>query len=128
MIFSLYQREGWKALGYKSWRECVTAEFEQAERTLYKELNAAQVETVICPIGQVGSIPESQIRPLAPLRDKPDELRQAWSKANTATNGKPTAKAVQVAVDEVIAERAPYLSEGTQDRLAFEVATGRRTR
>lgn len=108
LIYDLHQREGWKALGYESWRECVVTEFEQAQRTLYQQLNAAQVEEVLRH-GAIGEIPERQLRPLSPLRDRPDQLREAWSTANERTGGNPTGRDVQQAVDEVIGMQSPDL-------------------
>jgi DNA N-6-adenine-methyltransferase (Dam) len=79
LLLDLYERQGWVALGYASWRECVVAEFGQSQRHLYRELEAAQVEREICPMGQIGVIPERQLRPLAPLA--PDEQRPVWERA-----------------------------------------------
>ncbi len=44
LLLALYEGEGWRALGYDSWRACVTAEFSQSQATLYRQLTAAQVE------------------------------------------------------------------------------------
>jgi hypothetical protein len=44
LVLELYEKEGWKALGYTSWRECVVAEFEQSKSTLYRTLDAALIE------------------------------------------------------------------------------------
>ena len=41
LVLDLYEREGWRALGYASWRECVTAEFPQYSQSyLYRQLEA----------------------------------------------------------------------------------------
>ena len=42
LVYDLYTREGWSALGHKTWRECVTAEFKQSQSYLYYQLEAAQ--------------------------------------------------------------------------------------
>ena len=106
LVLDLYEREGWSALGYASWRECVTAEFQQNERYLYKQLEAAQVQKQICPNGQKVEIPESQLRPLTKLRDNPDQQREAWQKAvETAPEGKVTAAHVANVVKEVTGEK-----------------------
>lgn len=90
LVLELYEREGWAALGYKTWRECVTAEFKQGERHLYEQLEAAQTERNICAIAQ--NIPESQLRPLTKLRNEPEKQREAWQQAvATAPDGKVTA-------------------------------------
>ena len=38
------EREGWKALNYSSWLECVKTEFGQSKAYLYRQLEAAQIE------------------------------------------------------------------------------------
>jgi len=92
LVLELYERKGWEALGYASWRECVTAEFQQNERYLYRQLEAAQTAKQICPIGQKDLIPESQLRPLTKLRDNPEAQKEAWQQAvDTAPDGKVTA-------------------------------------
>ncbi len=101
LLLDLYEREGWRALGYQSWRECVTAEFEQSQRHLYRQLQAAQIEREICPRGQIGAIPEKHLRPLAAL-DTPGERREAWDRAtSTAPDGKVTAAHVERTVVEM---------------------------
>jgi hypothetical protein len=109
LIYDLHQRSGWRALGYGSWRGCVTAEFDQGQRRLYQELAAAEAEVVLHHGSNetVGQIPERQLRPLAPLRDAPSLMREAWDEAKAASNGTPTGRDVQAAVDAVIARRAP---------------------
>lgn len=125
LIYDLRQREGWKALGYDSWRECVAAEFEQSQAYLYRQYQAAEIEAVISPIGEIGLIPEGRLRPLAPLRDHPRELKEAWSVANELTDDKPTAKAVAKAVDIVIAARPPVPSQPSLAGLESEPAPDR---
>lgn len=111
-LYELYQREGWQALGYASWRECVTAEFGQSQRYLYRELDAAKVEVNIScgEVWPMGQIPERQLRPLAAL--PPDEQREAWERAvETAPGGKVTGAHVAA----VVAEQAnrPHVSQAT---------------
>lgn len=94
-------RQGWKALGYGGAAEAIQAELgaQYSKSYLSRLLQAAEIERVIeLPIGN--SVPESQLRPLAAL-DTPDQQRQAWQAATAAANGKPTAKAVQQAVEQI---------------------------
>jgi len=112
LVLDLYEREGWKALGYASWRDCVTKEFQQNERYLYKQLEAAQVQKQICPNGQKIEIPESQLRPLTKLRDNPEKQREAWAKAvATAPEGKVTAAHVSRVVKEITGEQPKHKPE-----------------
>src|ERR1051325_7956234 len=79
LIEELYNRQGWKALGYSSWRECVTNEFRQGQAYMYRLLRAAQIERNLSQIGEIGAIPESQLRPLTQL--PPEEQKDAWLEA-----------------------------------------------
>lgn len=99
LLLELYERDGWKALGYATWRECAMAEFGFKQSHAYRLLAAAEVERNISPIGENQPIPESVLRPLTAL--EPDQQREAYAKAATATpDGKPTAAQVQKAAVE----------------------------
>lgn len=70
LILRLYEGQGWKALGYSSWRDCVAAEFAESERRLYQLLTAAQIDRELQELGDVDQaepIPERQARELAKL-------------------------------------------------------------
>ncbi len=68
LVLELYERKGWDALGYESWRECVVKEFQQSQSYLYYQLEAAQTERNISTMVEKSEpIPESQLRPLARL-------------------------------------------------------------
>jgi uncharacterized protein YccT (UPF0319 family) len=67
-----------------------------------RQLEAAQTEKVISPIGEKKEIPESQLRPLTKLRDNPEAQKEAWQKAvDTAPDGKVTAAHVQKIVRDM---------------------------
>ena len=100
LLLDLYERQGWVALGYASWRECAVAEFEQTQTHLYRQLAAAEIERRISPIGEIGAIPETHLRPMAKLT--PMEQPIAWQEANERSNGKPTARVVNQVVDEML--------------------------
>jgi hypothetical protein len=104
-LLELHDREGWRALGYPSWRDCVQAEFAQSAAYLYRQLAAAKIELAIdSPIGE---IPESHLRPLAQL-DTPKQQRQAFTRADQLAGAAPrTAKHVQQAVQEIAAPPLP---------------------
>lgn len=59
-------------------------------------VRSAEVVAAINPIGLPLPANEAQARELAPLLDRPDELRAAWTEANAA--GAPTAAVVRQAV------------------------------
>jgi hypothetical protein len=102
LLLDLYEKNGWEALGYKSWRDCVKAEFHVGQAYLYRQLEAARIEKEVSPIGE-NPIPESQLRPLTKL--EPEQQVQAWQQAvETAPNGKVTAKHVKEVVNEITGE------------------------
>lgn len=92
-ILELYEREGWKALGYLSWRECVSAEFGQSQSYLYRQLAAAFVERVISPMGEIGVMPERQAREYGGL--EPDEQKALAALSKAVLGDKPTAAGIR---------------------------------
>lgn len=122
LILQLYTREGWKALGYTTWRDCVKAEFDQSQSRLYQQLAAAQIEARIFAsddstmVENREPIPERQLRPLAKI--EPNYQKLGYDLAtNTAPDGKLTAAHVQSVVDvlkEVIATGAIDPGDGEQ--------------
>lgn len=122
-ILELYEREGWKALGYASWRECVTAEFEQSQSQLYRQLAAAFVERVISPNGEIGTLPESHARPLVSLQA--DELLIVWQVIEeTAPGGRVTETHVRSVVNvlkDILA--TGVIDDGTGTQIPIAQAT-----
>jgi hypothetical protein len=103
--WSFTEKEGWRALGYNGWRECVFAEFQYQENYLYKLLSAAKVEKNLCTMVQTAEpIPERVLRPLTNL--EPDQQCEVW-KAVTAITPKPTGKEVSEAVVKMFGEPKP---------------------
>lgn len=99
LVLDLHDREGWKALGYASWRACVVAEFESSQSSLYRQLSAGLIEREVAPEVPVGTIPEAQLRPLAALPE--GERKEAWDEAvATAPEGKVTAGHVEATVSQ----------------------------
>lgn len=83
LLLDLFEREGWRALGYSSWRECVSVEFAESERHLYRLLAAAQLERELThgtDQARGRPIPERQLRELARL-DTAEERRAVWEEA-----------------------------------------------
>jgi hypothetical protein len=99
-LLDLYEREGWKALGYPSWRQCVVTEFGQHQSYLYRLLNAGLIEREVSPLGEIGTIPETHLRELGALDDA--ALRKAaWDAAEQEAQErgeKVTARLVKQAV------------------------------
>lgn len=101
LLLELYERKGWEALGYGSWRECVVKEFGGKQAYAYFQLSAAKVERNLSTIVEkTESILESHLRPLASLQ--PEEQKEAYGKAiRAAADGKVTARLVEKAVQEL---------------------------
>lgn len=105
-VLELYERRGWQALGYGSWRDCVVAEFDQSQSYLYRQLQAALIEREISPLGEIGQVPERQLRPLASVPE--GKRREVWEAAlTTAPDGKMTARHVEATADAMIPATAP---------------------
>lgn len=116
LVYELYIREGWSAMGYASWRECVNAEFPSSQSYLYRQLEAAKTEKIISPMGE-NQIPERQLRPLTKLRNDPEKQREAWTKAvSTAPEGKVTAAHVYKIVKGMMDQTDKQLERELQKR------------
>ena len=112
LVMELYERQGWIALGYSSWRDCVSSEFEFGQSHLYRLLDAARVEQNISPIGETVAIPESHLRPLVPLA--PAAQRFVYQAAiDTAPNGKLTAAHIQDTVNAHIPDAKPHVAHNS---------------
>lgn len=96
LLLDLKEREGWKALGYSTWTECLEKEFEESRRHLYRLMNAEEVRRDLGPIGHidVSQVPESQLRELV---DVPSEERVPvyQESVETAPEGRVTAAHIQ---------------------------------
>ena len=92
LFLELYERKGWQALGYESWRDFFTAEFGIKQAYAYFLLSAAKIARNLSTIVEnSASIPESHLRPLAFL--SPEKQREVYQKAvETAPEGKVTAR------------------------------------
>lgn len=102
-LLELYEREGWKALGYPSWRECAVAEFGASAATLYRQLEAAEIERDVRgqDFSQVEkTIPTVQLQAVKDL--SPAERRQAFERADELAGERPrTAADVRQAAAEI---------------------------
>jgi hypothetical protein len=106
LVLDLNEREGWRALGYKSWRECVTAEFGQSQAYLYRTLTAAKIERELSPMGEIGALPERHVRELVRIKD-PDVRREVWEEVRAEHGDQVTAEAIRAAVERRAATPMP---------------------
>lgn len=115
LLYDLYVRRGWEALGYNSWRECVLAEFTYSEGALYHILKAAQIEANISSRDEIGKIPERHLRPMETVED-PQQQREVWQMAvESAADGKLTFRHVQAAVKAVEREQIKIQRESQSE-------------
>lgn len=102
-LLELYDGEGWRALGYASWRECVANEFGQHEVTLYRQLKAAEVSRELnadpefAHVQKTEAVPDRQLRALGDA--KIGTRAEVYKIAVEASDGKPTEKIVKAAVE-----------------------------
>lgn len=99
-LLELYEREGWKTLGYSSWRECVITEFDFEKSRVYELLNFAKVIRNLSAIAEKYPLPanEAQARPLSKLT--PQLQCTVWPiVVETAPNGKITTNHVRRMAD-----------------------------
>lgn len=96
-LLELHDREGWKALGYASWRECAVAEFGKSQSRVYELLAAARVVREFSEISEKPPTTDSHLRALAKA---PEGRRaEAWdAAAKVAGTDKVTARHVAEAV------------------------------
>jgi len=92
-LVALYEHEGWRALGYDSFRACLLSEFEHSVSYLYRQLATGLLEQRL-PIGDGNK--ESHIRPLITLLDKDEDIVSAHKLAQ-AMSPEPTAQHYQSA-------------------------------
>ena len=96
-LVELYEGEGWRALGYASWRNCAEAEFGGSAGHLYRLLDAAEVDRNISPMGEM-QLPERHARELKALPDPADQRMAYQAAVAAAPDGKVTAPYIRAAV------------------------------
>lgn len=111
LILDFKEREGWKVLGYKSWRQCVMEEFEKSSATVYRQLDAALVELELSPMGELGQINERVLRPLTKREYSAESRQLIWdiSQDIVGAGGKITSGVVESVVEGI----ADWLKSGT---------------
>jgi hypothetical protein len=64
LLVDLKEREGWKALGYHTWTECLNQEFNESRSYLYKLMAGEEVRRDMSPIGDIeaSKIPKVSFR------------------------------------------------------------------
>lgn len=132
-VYDLDRRRGWKALGYRSFTACCMEEFpELHERTIRKQLHAAQVEETLKrelgPGGpkKIGDIPEKHLRPLVSVKNNDEILVAAYTKAQEIARSENQGKLTEAIVSRAVEVVKPEYewSESELDRRAIVEAGG----
>jgi hypothetical protein len=120
LVLDLYEREGWRALGYNSWRDCVLHEFEGSQSRLYELLDEARVERNISDVSEV-PVTARIAKVLKNL--EPDQQRSVIKEAEeTAPEGKITDEFLQKVKEKTIPRKPTKrdLSRAKRERLNQE--------
>jgi protein gp37 len=103
-LFAIYERQGWKALGYRSMNQYMIQEFpEFSKGQLYKKLQAARTKKNLKEVPMGTSLPERALRPIATNEfiEQPRVQREIIEIAiDISDDGKPTSADVQQAKTE----------------------------
>lgn len=107
LLWELHEREGWRALGYATWQDCIRDEFAMSRMHAHRLLNAFVVDRMLAAGGNVtngyvradvATIPEAHARELEPLTADPEVVREVHAAVLEATDGTPTAADYRAAV------------------------------
>jgi len=130
-IYDLDRRKGWKALGYRSFTACCMQEFpELHERTIRKQLNAAQVEAKLKKLGPIGpntaELPETHLRPLVSVKNDDETLVAAFTSAQNIAKEENQGKLTEAIVSRAVEALRPEYewSQSELDRRAIVEAGG----
>ena len=96
-----------KYLGYADFEDYCRSKWELSYAMVYRQIKGAEIVKNLDNCQETTALPttEAQARPLTKLKTA-DEQREAWTLANEASNGKPTAKHVEAAVQSVKTKRS----------------------
>lgn len=80
----------------------------------YRLIEGAEVARLVSPMGDIPAS-ERQARELAPLKDEPEVMAEAWAEATQRGDGKPTAAIVREVVSERQGRIAPLMTSNTDE-------------
>jgi hypothetical protein len=96
LLLRAHEGEAWAALGYASWRDYATAEFNMSQSRAYQLLDQARVVRAIEATSDSTNVElpnEAQARELARVPES--ERTEVWLQTVERTTGRPTAAAVR---------------------------------
>lgn len=113
-LWAVHDGNGWRNLGYKSWRAYATAEFGKCASMCYKELRAAQVELELETEQDLGSHAERVLRPLTKKGYTVEARKAIWdiSQLIVGDGGQITSGVTEVVSEAVETWLATAATEG----------------
>ena len=91
----------YKAGGYSTFEDYAERRWGLARIRAYQMIEATEVAEVLTPVNILQPQNEGQLRPLATLRDDPDQIRKVWEQAVSVSEGKqPTLNLIKGIVKE----------------------------
>ena len=98
---------GYEILYFDSLKACFKQELANTKSLsmLYRQAEAARLESLLLPTVEIGTVRESVLRPLSKLKNDDAKTKQAWDMAMRNKSDKstyPTAKNVKDAVNALI--------------------------
>jgi hypothetical protein len=121
----LHQRDGWKALGYSSLKECFVTELGTSWQHGYRLIAAAEVDATLSdysPIGEIFHVPELHARSLAKL--PPEKQYPAYERARTLAAAEGTAQPTGNHVARIVAQVESEIFVQDNPVVARAVAAG----
>lgn len=105
-LMAIRDGKKYKADGYKTFDEYCQQRWNFTQNYARRLVAAAEVVDVLPETVPIGTLSESQLRPLAPLRRDPGAVQKAWGQAvKLADGGSPTAAQVTQAVAQTRPEK-----------------------
>ena len=106
LLIELDDHEGWRALGYPSWRECVQNELGCGKTYEYDRMRAARINLELSAIAETLPANEAQARELARIPD-PETRAQVWTAVVEEHGERVTAADIRRAVSAPEPETSP---------------------
>ncbi len=100
-VLKLRDREGWRALGYRSWSACVEAELTMCRSRTYQLFKAIDLnEELSTRVDNFQPLPEKVVRPLSGIPTVEGRAEVARKVIATAGDRPPTSREMKAAVNE----------------------------
>lgn len=112
LLLDIYEREGWRALGYESFVAYAETEFSASKSQAYRLLDAARLDAILSPIGETG-LPEGHLRELRTVIGEPEVVRTVVKQVRQLKGDAMTAADVRGGLDQHL-ERPPLAARSTK--------------